>query len=179
MKLEDYKILNTYALYDGIYLGVIWTGAFVCFLGAAYFSFLAQFNTMLILCTPFFVAYRMRLMRDKSLEGLISFKQGMLYCFRVYFTGALILGIIQYLYFKFLDNGRMLQSMIAVIQSKEGGEIIKSYGYKIEEAISILPQVFTSQNIVFGSFIYEMILGFFLSIITCLILKRSIPKNKV
>lgn len=73
----------------------------------------------------------------------------------------------------------MLQSMIAVIQSKEGGEIIKSYGYKIEEAISILPQVFTPQNIVFGSFIYEMILGFFLSIITCLILKRSIPKNKV
>ncbi len=179
MKIEDYKILNTYALYDGIYLGVIWTAAFVCFLGAIYFSFLAQFNTMLVLCTPFFVAYRMRLMRDNSLEGIISFKHGMLYCFRVYLTGAVIFGFIEYLYFEFLDNGRLLQAMLTIIQSKEGIEIIKQYSYKTDEIIKGLPQLFTPQNIVFGSFIYEMIFGFFLSIITCLLLKRSTPYQKV
>ena len=173
MKLEDYKILNTYALYDGIYLGVIWTAAFVCFFGAAYLSILAQFNTMLVLCTPFFVAYRLRLMRDNGLEGLLSFKQGMLYCFRVYITGALIFGIIQYLYFHFLDNGRMLNALLTVLQSKDGADLIKLYVYKSDEVIKLLPRIFTPGNIVIVSFVYEMIFGFFLSIITCLILKKS------
>lgn len=173
MIFENRKQFNTYTWYDGIYLGIIWTGAFACYLGGFSFPLLTQFCSMLVLCTPFFVAYRLRLFRKEALADSISFIQGMLYCFRVYLNGAVLFGILQYLYFAYLDKGKFLQHLLPVIESPEGKKIFQSMGYDTDQLAALLPQVMQPFNIVISSFFYEMFFGFWCALVISLIMSRK------
>ena len=78
---EDYKQLTAYARYDGIYLAIIWAASFACLLGIEALPVLAQFSFLLILSTPFFVAYRLKIFREEGRKGVISFRRSIVYVF--------------------------------------------------------------------------------------------------
>ena len=105
---EDYKQLTAYARYDGIYLAIIWAASFACLLGIEALPVLAQFSFLLILSTPFFVAYRLKIFREEGRKGVISFRRSLFYCLRVFFNAAIIFSFLQWLYMRFLDNGKLL-----------------------------------------------------------------------
>jgi len=78
--------------------------------------------------TPFFVAGRLRRFRDEGREGVISFRRGYAYTILVFFYGAVLLAVAQFLYFAYFDNGYLLSSFSKIVSSSEGQALLKEYG---------------------------------------------------
>ena len=74
---------------------------------------------MLAVATPFFVAGRLRRFRDEGREGIISFRRGYAYTILVFFYGAVLLAVAQFLYFAYFDNGYLLSSFSKIVSSSE------------------------------------------------------------
>ena len=93
MNYEEIKQLRVYARYDGIYLAIVWTASFACFLLLPLSSVFSTFSSLLTISTPFFVAYRLKIYREVGLNGIISFKRAYFYCMRVFVNAALLFSL--------------------------------------------------------------------------------------
>jgi hypothetical protein len=83
---------------------------------------------MLAVMTPFFVAGRLRRFRDEGREGVISFRRSYAYTVFVFFYGAVLLAVAQFLYFAYMDNGYLLSTFSKIVSSAEGKEMLQQYG---------------------------------------------------
>jgi ABC-type nitrate/sulfonate/bicarbonate transport system permease component len=83
---------------------------------------------MLAVMTPFFVAGRLRRFRDEGREGVISFRRSYAYTVFVFFYGAVLLAVAQFLYFAYIDHGYLLSTYSKIVSSAEGRELIQQYG---------------------------------------------------
>ncbi len=101
--------VRAFARQDGVFLSVLWIAGFLCTMLSTKMPIIAPIGDFVVLATPFFVAYRLKKFRDGALDGIISFRRGLLYTAETFFHAALILGIVQYLYFKFGDISGFLQ----------------------------------------------------------------------
>ena len=70
--------------------------------------------------SPFFVASRLRNFRDVGREGFISFGRSYAYTIFVFFYGAVLLAVVQYLYFAYFDNGYLVNSFAKMMSTDEG-----------------------------------------------------------
>jgi hypothetical protein len=83
---------------------------------------------MMAVMTPFFVAGRLRKFRDEGREGVISFRRSYAYTVFVFFYGAVLLAVAQFLYFAYMDNGYLLSTFSKIVTSAEGKEMLQQYG---------------------------------------------------
>ena len=93
--------LKAFARQDGAILWLLWTASFVGLI----IDPAASWGSLFAFLTPFIVGWRLIKFRDEALDGAISFRRGYAYCWYVFFYGALLFAIEQYLYFCYLDNG--------------------------------------------------------------------------
>ena len=120
--------LKAYARQDGFFLALLWTASFACYILGISNQMLGMLAIGLAVMTPFFVAGRLRKFRDEGREGLISFGRSYAYTIFVFFYGAVLLAVVQFLYFAYVDNGYLLGAFSRMITSEEGKEIISQYG---------------------------------------------------
>lgn len=114
--IDVVKITQTkaFARQDGAILGAVWIASFAFTMwsvtpGYALLSLLAN---ILTISTPFVVAKRLKSFRDDALDGSISFRRGLFYCAQTFFNATLLLTIVQFLWFKFLDTGVFMSYII-------------------------------------------------------------------
>ena len=114
--IDVVKITQTkaFARQDGAILGAVWIASFASTMwsvtpGYALLSLLAN---ILAISTPFVVAKRLKSFRDDALDGTISFRRGLFYCAQTFFNATLLLTIVQFLWFKFLDTGVFMSYII-------------------------------------------------------------------
>lgn len=114
--IDVVKITQTkaFARQDGAILGAVWIASFASTMwsvtpGYALLSLLAN---ILAISTPFVVAKRLKAFRDDALDGFISFRRGLFYCAQTFFNATLLLTIVQFLWFKFLDTGVFMSYII-------------------------------------------------------------------
>lgn len=114
--IDVVKITQTkaFARQDGAILGAVWIASFASTMwsvtpGYALLSLLAN---ILAISTPFVVAKRLKAFRDNALDGSISFRRGLFYCAQTFFNATLLLTIVQFLWFKFLDTGVFMSYII-------------------------------------------------------------------
>lgn len=114
--IDVVKITQTkaFARQDGAILGAVWIASFASTMwsvtpGYALLSLLAN---ILAISTPFVVAKRLKAFRDNALDGSISFRRGLFYCAQTFFNATLLLTIVQFLWFKFLDTGIFMSYII-------------------------------------------------------------------
>ena len=114
--IDVVKITQTkaFARQDGAILGAVWIASFASTMwsvtpGYALLSLLAN---ILAISTPFVVAKRLKAFRDDALDGSISFRRGLFYCAQTFFNATLLLTIVQFLWFKFLDTGVFMSYII-------------------------------------------------------------------
>ena len=107
------KQTKAFARQDGTLLGIVWVASFVCTMLAAdpEHHILGLFSNLLILSTPFVVAKRLKYFRDVVREGHISFTHGLYYCVQTFFYATLLLTIIQYLWFRFMNTGMFMTQL--------------------------------------------------------------------
>lgn len=107
------KQTKAFARQDGAILGIVWIASFVCTMMAVEpkYQMLGLLSNIMILSTPFVVAKRLKYFRDIVREGHISFRHGLYYCIQTFFYATLLLTIVQYLWFRFMDTGMFMTQL--------------------------------------------------------------------
>lgn len=107
IKLENFIQLKAFARQDGALLSILWIASFA----ATIYTPQTPIGNILALATPFFIGWRLIKFRNYALNGAISFRRGFAYSIYTVFYASAIFAIMQYLYFRFLDNN-MFMTMI-------------------------------------------------------------------
>jgi len=130
MTPEEYIQLKAFARQDGALLSVLWIGSFVCYLFGLSSPTLGMVAGMLAIMSPFFAANRLRHFRDEAREGFISFARGYAYMVMSFFYAGLLLAVVIFVYFEFIDKGYLMGMFTQMMNSEEGKKAIELYGMR-------------------------------------------------
>lgn len=128
--IEEYNKRKSFALEYGTLLGASWIGVF-----AAYIIGLRTFNPIaMMLCygglfaitfVPFILAYRYKTKHTQP-EQNISYGQAVHFCILMFSYAILLTGIGEYIYFAFMDNGAVVNSLDTYLNNEETVIALKS-----------------------------------------------------
>jgi len=130
--------LKAFARQDGLLLGLFWTASFALTM----MSPQSVLGNMLALSTPFFMGWRLCKFRDNALDGVISFRRGLAYCVYSVLYASIVFAFVQYVYFRFLDNGNFMSIMNNGVTAIE--EIYKQQNIdttELKKAVESMSQV--------------------------------------
>ena len=128
MTAPEYIQLKAYARQAGFFLALLWIACFAGYIIGLTSQFMALASMLMVITTPFFVANRLKKFRDEGREGVISFGRSYAYTIFVFFYGAVLLAVAQYLYFAYMDNGYLVNSFAKMMTSEEGRMMLEQYG---------------------------------------------------
>lgn len=134
---EETIQLRAFVRYDGLLLAILWTVSFACYIIGLSNPAVSMLAVGLVLSSPFFVAQRLKVFRDYGREGVISFLRGWAYVALTFFHASLLLAVVYYVYFAFLDHGYFLQSIHQLLNSPENQQVLSQYA-TVEEFNQLL-----------------------------------------
>lgn len=174
MTITEYKQLRAFARNDGAFLGVLWIASFGCTMLGAKIPFLATLGLTLALLTPFFVVRRIRMFRDNIRQGELSYWNGYSYSMSMFFYGALLLAVVQYAWFAFIDDGSFLAN--ALDQMKQ---MLLAGNYPEQEVNAAIGQMKSMRPIDWALYFLStnIITGFFLSVFIAIITRGKGEKR--
>jgi hypothetical protein len=174
MTAPEYIQLKAYARQDGFFLALLWTASFVCYIMGISNQMLGMLAIGLAIMTPFFVAGRLRKFRDEGREGLISFRRCYAYTIFVFFYAAVLLAVVQFLYFAYIDNGYLMSSFSRMMSSEEGKQIISQYGMSqmVEEGLSEMANI-RPIDYALNILTVNIIIGFIVGVPIGLVMQRE------
>ena len=174
MTAPEYIQLKAYARQVGFYLALLWTTSFVCYILGIKNQFLEMLALGLAIMTPFFVANRLRRFRDEGREGLISFRRSYAYIVFVFFYGAVLLAVVHFIYFAYIDHGYLLSSFAKMMSSSEGKELISQYGMTqmMEESLEAMANT-RPIDYALNILTFNLMVGFVLGVPIGLVMHRS------
>lgn len=174
MTAPEYIQLKAYARQDGFFLALLWTASFVCYIMGITNQMLGMLAIGLAIMTPFFVAGRLRKFRDEGREGLISFRRCYAYTIFVFFYAAVLLAVVQFLYFAYIDNGYLMSSFSRMMSSEEGKQIISQYGMSqmVEEGLSEMANI-RPIDYALNILTVNIIIGFIVGVPIGLVMQRE------
>ena len=167
--------LKAFARQDGLFLSLFWTASFAMTMMAPQ----SIWGNVLAMATPFFMGWRTTLFRDGALDGVISFRRAAAHGIYSVFYASLIFALVQYVYFRFLDNGTFMGIMsdgVKVIEDlyKQQGLNTSEITQSLETMRSISPVqwafMLMLQNITIGSLLALPVAAF------C---KRSVRREQI
>ena len=178
MTAPEYIQLKAYARQDGFFLALLWTASFVCYIMGITNQMLGMLAIGLAIMTPFFVAGRLRKFRDEGREGLISFRRSYAYTIFVFFYAAVLLAVVQFLYFAYIDNGYLMSSFSRMMSSEEGKQIISQYGMSqmVEESLSEMANI-RPIDYALNILTVNIIIGFIVGVPIGLVMQREKVKQ--
>lgn len=156
IKLENFIQLKAFARQDALMLSLLWTASFAC----VTLVNAGALGNLLALATPFFIAWQLSRFRDRVLGGAISLRRAFAYGVYTFFYASLVFALVQFAYFRFLDNGAfaslITESMRVLTPAYEQYGIPKA---EIAQQISIVSMLtpiqwaflFMMQNIFIGA----------------------------
>lgn len=171
---ESKMTIGAYARVYGLYMGIFWAVKFVFFpLGFSYpvFSFIFLLLTIMV---PFVGAWFVKKIRDGVLDGRLGFWQAFLLSTNIYMYASLIAAIVHFIYFRFIDNGFILNfylksvnQMQELLGSGEAAANIEMLKANVELMGTLSPI-----QIVFSLLSNNVVFGLFISLLAAVFLKR-------
>ena len=163
--------VKAYARIDGALLSLIWIGSFaITILWPTNI-----FGQVLALATPFFIGWRLQRFRDGALDGHISFRRAFFYCFYTFIYAALIFAVAQYVYFRFLDQGRFPSMMVDTLNML--APIYEKNGVPTEQIEEVSKMIMSTSPIemAFVFMTQNIFIGLVLSPIIAVLMRRAKP----
>ncbi|MDD7462394.1 MAG: DUF4199 domain-containing protein [Prevotella sp.] len=105
--------LKAFARQDGVVLWLVWLVSFAMMRYAPQMAL----GNLLALSTPLVVMWRLKVFRTDALEGVISYRRAWVYSMYVFFYASILFAVTQYAYFRFLDNGVFVGSMVSTMDA--------------------------------------------------------------
>ena len=167
---QDIIQVRDYARQDGVFLALLWTAGFIATMYANTDAALGLIGNLATLATPFFVAYRLKAFRNDALEGHISFRRGLFYCMKTFFHGAVLLTVVQFLWFRYGNVSGFMTQWQASYEA-----VIAAYQMSAAEARQLKEAVAMMSPLAWASLflIMEIIAGLVLSPIIAAIMQRK------
>lgn len=143
MTPSEYLQLKAFARIDGGLLALLWSASFACYIKGLQYPVLGITALLLMLLTPFYVAYRLKRFRDVDLNGVISLMRGWAFVALVFFYGAVLLALVQYVYFAYIDHGYLLSYFHQAMESQEMKDMLNTYGMSemMNESVQMLSEM--------------------------------------
>ena len=140
---QEYMQLKAFARQDGAMMALLWTASFGCYVAGLLQPLLGLLAIMLALATPFFVAWRLRRFRDVGLNGVISMRRGWGFVVLCFFYAGVLLALVQYAYFAFLDHGFMIGTIDSMLHTPETRQMLTQLGMNenVSESLGQLRQM--------------------------------------
>lgn len=177
MNIQSWIQTRAFARQDGFILGVVWIASFVLTMIAVNpdHYVLGLLANILCISTPFVVAKRLRKFRDGALDGIISFRRGLFYCMQTFFNATLLLTIVQYLWFRFMD----ISSFMNYVQSNYT-LVMQAYQLTAEEMKTIMDAVWMMKPIAWASMfmLIDVFAGALLSPVIAAIMMRKVSASQ-
>lgn len=157
-----------HAMQYGLYLGLILGAKF--FLAMTQSAFLSFFAMIMWLAIPFFIYLIVRKYRDEQLGGFMSFHEGWSLSFWIIFFGGMILEVIQFIYFQFINTTYLPDILQQTTQMMDKMNLSMPH-----QNLNIMEKIMTHPNLyVLTDFImYTIISGAILSLIIAAFVKRK------
>ena len=171
---EEYIQLKAFARQDGILMGLLWVVALACFVGSMTTPLL-QFGFIVgVIATPFVMLYRLRHFRDKVLDGYIPYGRAVLFCTLTMVYASLITAAATLVYFYFIDNGLMMNTLRNNIEIPEVRQSLAQAGISPDELEQQIEEVGKARPIDFAISICcnGIVTSFLLSLLVGLAYKK-------
>ncbi len=166
---ETLMQVKAFARQDALFLAVVWFAS----MWALVENPERSLGTILMLCTPFVVGWRLRVFRDRVLGGLISFRRALCYSCYVFLYASLLFALGQFLYFKFLDKGKFLAIVHHTIETMR--PMYEQNGLsadQLDTAQKVLDMM-SPMQMVLTFMMQNLLAGLVLSLLIALVCKRT------
>lgn len=110
--------MHKYAMLFGTYMGGFWIIKFILFPLGLTMPFLSLLFLGLTLCVPFLGFYYARMFREQGYGGSINFLQAWSFTVTMYIFAALLTAVAHYIYFRFIDDGFVIDTLISAYQTQ-------------------------------------------------------------
>ncbi len=161
--------VKAYARQEGIVLALLWMASMWMVIQSPESSW----GSLLMLCTPFYVGWRLMVFRNKVLGGLISYRRGLCFSCYVFLYASILFALGQYLYFKFLDNGKFLTMVHKTLETVR--PIYEQNGLGVEN-MDMAEKVLSMMNpmqVVLTFMMQNLVVGLVLSLVIALVCRKS------
>lgn len=172
--IDFVKLIQTraFARQDGAILGAVWIASFAFTMWSVQpdHGFWGFMGNILAISTPFIVAKRLKKFRDGALDGAISFRRSLFYCWQTFFNATLLLTVVQFVWFKFFNTSLFVGTLMETYKV-----MLKGYNMTQAEINTILGALEMMKPIAWAStfMISELIIGALLSPFIAALLSRK------
>lgn len=140
---EKRPSLQEGAMRYGTAMGIFWTIKFILFPMGMKMPLLLMLFFLLTLSVPVLGYQFARKYRDRECGGIISYSRAFLFTAFMYMFAALFATIIHYVYFRYIDNGLIVNTyhdMLNQLSAGATGELETSIN-QIREALNVIAQL--------------------------------------
>ena len=126
---ENKSTLQEYAMRYGTAMGIFWACKFVLFPLGMSMPLLLIFFFILTLSVPILGYLFVRKYREQQCEGVLNFSRAYIFTIFMYMFASLFIAVIHYLYFRYMDNGMIVntyQGMIDQMNAVATGDMKES-----------------------------------------------------
>ena len=126
---ENKSTLQEYAMRYGTAIGIFWACKFVLFPLGMSMPLLLIFFFILTLSVPILGYLFVRKYREQQCEGVLNFSRAYIFTIFMYMFASLFVAVIHYLYFRYIDNGMIVntyQGMIDQMNAVATGDMKES-----------------------------------------------------
>ena len=130
---EPRSNVSAFARIDGAKLGLLWIISFALFVANFHYSDIFGILWMATMVyTPFYVAIQTKKYADRVCGGQISYFHAYIHSMLTVFHASLILAIVQWAYFQYLDHGFIIEQYLSMLNDKDFAKSFGNLGYSKE-----------------------------------------------
>ena len=112
---ENKSTLQEYAMRYGTAMGIFWACKFVLFPLGMSMPLLLIFFFILTLSVPILGYLFVRKYREQQCGGTLNFSKAYIFTIFMYMFASLFVAVIHYLYFRYMDNGMIVNTYLGMI----------------------------------------------------------------
>lgn len=172
MKINPRARRKQYAMYFGAYLGIYMILKFILFPLTFIVPLVSLLYIGLLIAVPFIVYYYLRTYRDKICGGSIKFGTAYFFSLQVFFYGALLTSVAHFVYFQFIDNGFVMNHLMAQINMLREDPAMEQHLTSLDEVASTFGTL-SARDITFNFLSSNLTFGIFLSFPIALFAKKA------
>lgn len=156
----------------GLMLGLFYIIRFICIPLSMTYPGLSVLYALMFVSAPFLYGYLTMIVREKKLNGNLSFKQGFLFLFNMIFCGTLLEALAQFIYFRFIDGGMLTKWYIENLTLFESQVGTDAYIEQMKEYVNTLSSL-SAIDITMTMFTNSIIWTFIFSALIAVILRKN------
>ncbi len=167
--------LKAFARQDGFLLFLLWIASFAIIVHNP----ASSWGSLLAMATPFFVGWLLVKFRDYALQGVISFRRALAFSVFTFFYASMLFAVAQYVYFRFLDNGALISTLVSTVKALE--PFYQAQGVSVEglrQSITMIGEL-SPVEIAFIFMMQNIFMGFFMSFPIALATRRSRARGSI